>query len=179
MSTRLLLVGLVAVSVLLAAGCATPRPAPVRSPAAPSPTPSADPGAAAEQDALAAYRGMWNAFVEAAKTSDADAPQLRRYASDDALKLIVNALYTNHERGKVILGQLRIDPRITAVTPPEAPTEASVVDCVDDEDWLEYKTSGGLFNDTPGGRHPTTATVRLGSEGWQVTRFVVQGDSSC
>jgi hypothetical protein len=44
---------------------------------------------------------MWNAFVEAAKTSDPVAPNLRQYASDQALKLIASSLYTDRDQGRV------------------------------------------------------------------------------
>jgi hypothetical protein len=121
---------------------------------------------------------MWAAFVEAAKTSDPDAPDLRKYASDDALKLVVAALYTNRDQKQVILGELKIDPKVTALIPPDEPTEASIVDCVNDETWLEHQASGGLVNDTPGGKHRTTATVKRASDGWRVSRFVI-GDEPC
>lgn len=58
---------------------------------------SPSPGTAAKRAAVSAYRGMWGAFVAAAKTSDPDAPDLRRYAEGDALKLIVSDLYTNRD----------------------------------------------------------------------------------
>ncbi len=179
MFSRPALVGLVAAFVLVGAGCSSdkPRSVPASTPT-PSTTPSLSPSAAAERDALTAYRGMWAAFVEAAKTSDPEAPELRKYSSDNALKLITSALYTNRSQGKVTLGELKIDPRVTTLAPSEAPTTASVVDCVNDEKWLEYKKSGGLVNDVPGGKHRTTATVVRTNEGWKVSRFAV-GDESC
>ncbi|MEU1813112.1 hypothetical protein [Micromonospora aurantiaca (nom. illeg.)] len=166
--------------LLVACGSGAPDEQPsqrVPSSAAPSVT-MLGPSAAAERDALVAYRGMWSAFVEAGKTSDPDAPDLRKYASDDALKLIVSGLVTNRDQGKVILGDLAIDPKVTAVTPVDAPTEASVVDCVNDEKWLVHKASGGLVNDVPGGKHHTTATVKRTADGWKVSRFVI-GSESC
>lgn len=177
--TRPVLVGLVAASVLLGTGCTSDKPksAPASTPT-PSTAPSLGPGEAAERDALVAYRGMWSTFVEAAKTSDPEAPELRKYTSDNALKLITGALYTNRAQGIVTLGELKIDPKVTAVKPPSAPTEASILDCVNDEKWLEHKKSGGLVNDTPGGKHRTTATVRRTVDGWKVSRFVI-GDESC
>ena len=173
-------IGLAAALMLTPAGCHSggPKGGGVSASPAPPVSVSLAPSAAGERDALAAYRGMWDAFVDAAKTSDPDAPQLRQYATDNALKLIVGDLYTNRARQKVILGDLKIDPKVTAATPAEAPTEASIVDCVNDENWLEYKKSGGLVDHNPGGRHKTTATVKLTAAGWKVTRFVV-GDASC
>src|SRR4051812_32007855 len=71
----------------------------------PSPSLSASrsvgPREAAEQAALAAYRDMWGAAAAASKTSNPDAPDLRRYATGDALKLLVGALYTDRGQGHV------------------------------------------------------------------------------
>jgi hypothetical protein len=170
---------LVLVVGMAACGSGKSSAKPTRSPSVtPSATASLSATGAAERDALAAYRGMWDSFVEAAKTSDADFPALRTYASDDALKLIVGALATNRHENKVILGDLRVDPKVTSATPPEAPADVAVLDCVNDEKWLVYNASGGLVNDKPGGRHQTTATVKRGSSGWKVSRFVI-GDQSC
>ncbi|MDI5938060.1 hypothetical protein BSA16_33770 [Micromonospora sp. Rc5] len=122
---------------------------------------------------------MWDAFVEAGKVSDPDAPDLRKYASGQALRLIVNALYTNREQKEVILGQLVIDPKVTAVTPAVDPAEATILDCVNDEKWLEHKASGGLANDEAGGRHRTTATVDRTAEGWRVSSFLLEEAGTC
>ena len=181
MATRPVLCGLVAVSVVLVAGCSPdePKGMATSSPAvSPSATPSLGVAEVAERDALAAYRGMWSTFVEAAKTSDPEAADLPKYTSGNALKLISSALYTNRSQNRVTLGELKIDPQVTALSPPDAPTEASVLDCVNDEEWLEHKKSGGLVNDVPGGKHRTTATVNRTSEGWKVSRFTI-GDESC
>lgn len=180
MLSRPVLVGLVAATALLSAGCnsnereAQPATAPT-----PSAMPSLAPSAVAEHEALKAYRSMWDAVVEAGKTSDPDAPNLRVYASDQALKLIVSSLYADRDREHVSKGELKIDPKVISMTPAEAPTEAAVLDCVDDENWLKYKASGGLVNDVPGGKHRTTATVKRTSEGWKVASFILREAGTC
>lgn len=182
MLSRQVLVGLVAASALLGAGCSsensgsTSTALPPTSPS--SPVPSLGPSAAAERDALTAYRGMWDAFVEAAKTSDPELPELREHATENALALIASALVANREQKRVILGELKIDPKVTAVTPADAPREASVVDCVNDEKWLVHKASGGLVNDVPGSANRTTATVIHTDDGWKVSRFTIE-DTPC
>ncbi|MEV8515879.1 hypothetical protein [Dactylosporangium sp. NPDC051484] len=134
---------------------------------------------AAEREGLAVYRGMWGAFVEAAKTSDPDAPDLRRYASDNALKLIVSSLYTNRDQGKVSKGPLVLDPKVTELRPPNEPSEATILDCVDSTNWLEYKASGELWDDKPGSKHRTTATVKRVDGVWKVSSFVLEGPATC
>src|SRR5438067_2126453 len=99
-----------------------------QSPASPAPAPSA----IAAANAIAAYQGMWKAVIEAAKVPDPDAADLRRYASDDALKLIVGNLVADRDQGKVVKGTLITNPTATAVQPPDHPTQATITDCVDD-----------------------------------------------
>jgi hypothetical protein len=122
---------------------------------------------------------MWDAFVAAGRVSDPDAPDVRKYASDQALRLIVNALYTNKEQKKVTRGELKIDPKVTALKPADDPTEATISDCLNDEKWLVYKASGGLVNGVPGGRHSTTATVKRTADGWKVSSFITKEAGTC
>ncbi|MDI6104366.1 hypothetical protein QLQ12_37825 [Actinoplanes sp. NEAU-A12] len=133
----------------------------------------------AERDALTAYRGMWSAFVEAAKTSDAEAPQLREYASDQALSLIVSGLLTDHAQGKITKGDLAVNPKATEVKPEQSPTEVTVLDCVDSTKWLEYKSSGELWDDEPGSKHRTTATVKRSDDTWKVSSFILEESGTC
>lgn len=182
MFTRPVLVGLVTVSALLAAGCSSDKPksAPTSlAPASSSAAPSLEPSAAAARDALVAYRGMWSSFVEAAKTSDAESPELRKYASDQALRLIASGLYTDRDQGKVTKGDLVLSPKVTQVKPTKAPTEVTVLDCVDSTKWLEYKASGGLWDDKPGGKHRTTATVKRSDGTWKVSSFILEDSGTC
>lgn len=175
-----------AVLTLTVAGCRGTTPtheqgSPIPEPALtePSGSESASAPDVSEQEAIFAYRGMWDAFVEAGKTSDPDAADLRLYASDDALALIVSALYTSREQRQVTLGDLVIEPAVAASTPPDAPTKVEIRDCVDDSRWLEYEASGGLVDDEPGGRHRTTATVTRSEDGWKVSSFTVEAAGTC
>jgi hypothetical protein len=138
-------------------------------------TPGVSASASAEDAAVAAYRGMWAAFVDAAKTSDPDAPDIRKFASDNALKLIVGGLVTNRSQGKVVKGDVVLNPKATVVSP----TEETVLDCVDATHWLEYKTNGELWDDKPGGKHKTTATVKKVDGTWKVSSFNLEGTGTC
>ena len=173
--------GLVAILMLAPAGCHAGEVddgAPSAGPAASAPA-SLTPSAAAERDAVAAYRGMWAAFVEAAKTSDPDDPTLRKFAADDALKLIVSGLITNRTLGKIVLGELKTSPRITQLSPSDKPTSVEITDCVDATNWLEYKKSGKRWDDKPGGKHLTTATVKAVDGSWTVTSFTLRKAGTC
>lgn len=181
LTTRTLatVLGLVA-TVIVGSACqadATPTPI-VASPTATPPV-TAPPASPARDEALTAYRGMWAAFVGAAKTSDPDAPDIRLHASDTALTLIVNALYINRDQGKVILGDLTLDPQVTVAEPESDPTTVTILGCVNSEIWLEYWATGGLVDDKPGGRHQTTATVAKTSGGWKVSAFTLRELGTC
>ncbi|MBN1173887.1 MAG: hypothetical protein JXA67_17070 [Micromonosporaceae bacterium] len=122
---------------------------------------------------------MWDAWVEAGKTSNPDAPALRTYTSGDALKLIVSALATNQHNQHVSLGNVVLDPKVSEVKPPEAPTVATVKDCVNTENWLNYKASGGLVDNVPGGRRLMTATVSAVDGTWKVSAFQLGRVGTC
>lgn len=174
-------IALMMLSASLAASCRSGSPAAETTPATPLPSSAApSPSAGPERDALTAYRGMWNAYVEAAKTSDPDAPDLRKYAADNALKLIVSDLYTDRDQGKVAKGEVALNPKIKELKPPAAPTTVIVEDCVDSTKWLEYKASGGLWDDKPGGKHRTTSTVtKQADETWKVSAFTLERSGTC
>jgi hypothetical protein len=179
---RRILIGLIAATVLVGAGCASDKPESASitpPPAPPSTEPSLEPSAAAERDALSAYRGMWSAFVEAAKTSDAEDPALRSYASDQALSLIASGLISDREQGRVTKGDLILNPTVTEVKPAQAPSEATVLDCVDSTKWLLYRTSGELWDNEPGGKHRTTATVKRSDGTWKVSSFILEESGTC
>jgi hypothetical protein len=144
-------------------------------PSSPSPAPSA----VAAADAVVAYRGMWKAVVAAAAVPDPDAPDLRRYASGEALKLIVGNLVIDRDQGKVVKGDVVLNPSVTALRPVDRPTEATITDCVNDTNWLEYKKSGGLWNNEPGGKHHNTATVTLTDGVWKVSSFTLEKKGTC
>ncbi|MBT8228536.1 MAG: hypothetical protein HKP61_00915 [Dactylosporangium sp.] len=122
---------------------------------------------------------MWDAWVEAGKTSNPDAPTLRAYTSGDALKLIVSALATNQHNQQVSLGNVVLAPKVSEVKPPEAPTEATVKDCVNTENWLNYQASGGLVDNVPGGKRLMTATVSAADGTWKVSAFQLGRVGTC
>ena len=91
-----------------AAGCASQTSGsqpPARTDPAPSapssPAPAGDPRALAK----AAYLGMWQAYVAAARTADYQAPSLDHYAAGGALSVLTHGLYQEHQDGDVTLGQ--------------------------------------------------------------------------
>lgn len=137
------------------------------------------PRPAFEQEALTAYRGMWTAFEQAAATADPDNSDLRTYASDDALRLIVASLVSDRSKGMVIKGALHLDPTMTTPSPMTTPTQVGIADCVDMRNWLIYKASGGLWDNVPGGFHYVTATVKESGQTWKVTTLVVGAIGSC
>lgn len=145
-----------------------------------SPSLEVDESDRAEQAALAAYRGMWDAFVKAGRTSNPDEPDLRRYADGDALRLIVSSLYGNREQGKITLGEISADPKIARLNLQDAPTEATVSDCVDDTKWLVHRTTGEpVTGGQPGGRHRNTAVVKKTNGTWKVTSFTLLRIGTC
>ncbi|GAA1656981.1 hypothetical protein [Fodinicola feengrottensis] len=127
---------------------------------------------AAERSALAAYRDMWAAIAAAGLSSNAADPTLAKYAADPALGVITKKLASDKNSGRVTRGTYATNPVVTSVAPLTAPTKVDLRDCFDDTRWLRYRKDTGKLDDTPGGRHRTTAVVQdLG--GWRVTSFAL------
>ncbi|HEY6798310.1 MAG TPA: hypothetical protein VI248_26830 [Kineosporiaceae bacterium] len=136
---------------------------------------AADPRAVA----LATYRAMWADMVEAGKTADYQSPALARHAAQQALQLLVSGLYDAYKDNVVMKGQPTFDPQVTSLTPADHPVAVSISDCMDGTHWLNYKRTGELQDNTPGGRHRATATVGLLDGAWKVTHLQVQGVGTC
>lgn len=105
-------------------------------PTAPSsPTPTGDP----QTLARAAYLGMWQAYVAAARTANYQTPGLDHYTAGGALSTLTHALYQLHQEGDVSLGQPVLHPAVTVVKGSGGDvTQANVTDCADSSRWLDY-----------------------------------------
>lgn len=165
---------------LTLAGCDGSKPSGGSSP---TPSLSAPPQSArgtAEQQALAAYQGMWRAYAKAGLTADPDDPDLGRYAADTALQTLQKGLKGYRDKAQVLKGDLVTNPQVSGASPDADPTSVTITDCVDDTKFLVYKRAGGLANDAPGGRRSTKATVtNVDADGWKVTSFGVQAVNTC
>lgn len=175
------------VAVVLLAGCSVGTPpddtAPPSAPPAPSqqvpPTPSAD--ELAGQEALAAYRGMWEDFVVAGTTSDWQSPELGRHATGVALTNLSRGLYADSANGLVTRGEPVLSPEASSVEPAGAPVRVIVTDCGDSTNWLKYREEDdSLATQGPGGRRLINAVVERQSDGsWKVSDYGVQELGSC
>jgi hypothetical protein len=147
-------------------------------PARPAPTTTQVPSDIA-QKVIAGYRGMWADLVSAARTSDYQSARLPRHASGDALNLLVQGLAKDQVLGIVTRGKPVLQPHITSLSPSGNPTKATITDCFDNTHWIEYKTSGGLEKNAPGGRRSTTADlVRMGRT-WKVSQLTIRATGTC
>ena len=124
------------------AGCASGT-AGSQPPARTDPAPSA-PGSPAQDGnpqalARAAYLGMWQAYVVAARTADYQATSLDHYAAGGALSTLTHALYQEHQEGEVSLGQPVLHPAVSLVKGSGGDvTQADVTDCAGSSHWLDY-----------------------------------------
>jgi hypothetical protein len=156
-------------------------PAPQISAVPPSPVPSVSARSAraiADEEALMAYKGMVDAWVEAARTSDAGFPALARYSRDQALKTLVSSLHSSKLRKLVAKGAPGSAPEVIDARPVDAPTDVVVQDCFDTTNWLLYKASGELADDVPGERRLMKALVRNTDGIWKVDGLV-NTDAAC
>ncbi|WP_331773233.1 hypothetical protein OG948_58560 (plasmid) [Embleya sp. NBC_00888] len=164
-----------ATALMTIAGCSDDPPATKKTPppSAPSPTASTSPSQA---EALATYRNLWTAATKAAATANAEDPELRKYAHDDALAYFVGSNLENKEKGVVVKGEPGISPRVVG----ETGDRVTLADCVDGSHWLKYRASDGkLADDVPGGHHQAEATVTRTTSGWRVTSLTIEGVGTC
>jgi hypothetical protein len=122
---------------------------------------------------------MWSDMVAASQTSDYQSPLLSEHATGSALSVLVQGLAKNQALGIVTKGKPVLHPQVTSLTPAANPTQATITDCFDSRHWLDYKTTGGLTNNTPGGQHSTAAIVTDAGGSWKVTQLAVQAAGTC
>jgi hypothetical protein len=151
-------------------------------PSAPSSAPpSTSPVEEAKQQALTAYRGMWDAFSEAATTSDWRSPALGRYATGVALTNLSRGLYADHYNGLVTKGTPTHSAEAASFEPQENPTTVVVTDCSASTKALKYHAdTGALADETGGGRRLINGVVERQADGsWKVSDFGVHEVGSC
>ena len=184
---RLVALGL----VLWLAGC-TPDPSPSTSTPSPngstpssppssSPSPTATDAAAQVQLAIAAYRGMWDAYLRVLQNPNPDSPDLATYASGDAFNTLVKGVRELRDKGLKGEGSFVMDPRPTEIAPASDPKKVSVRDCFNDGGARVVRaTPGPAYSDKPGGRRLCLATVeRQGDGSWKVTSFGLREVGTC
>jgi hypothetical protein len=179
-------VALAAILVVVAAGCgdrggAQLDPTGIRvTPQVPTASP-VDASVAARAAVLEAYRGMWAAFDQAGRgpRADPDDPRLARYATGDALRVLVGGLASMREDGVVIDGEVVLAPEVVDLSPAHEPTRARVEDCGDSTNWLTVSLDTGRVSDGPRGRQLVIANLHHTADGWKVVDFAVRGVGSC
>ena len=181
-------VGTMSIAVLVAcssgnpAGPAseTPSPAPTTSSSS-SPSTSLSPDEQTKQNALTAYRGMWDDFAVAGTTSDWQSPKLGQHATGLALTNLSRGLYADHYNGVVTKGRPVLNPAVSSVEPADNPKKIVVSDCGDSTNWLKYRADNGQLSDNePGGRQAINAIVEKQTDGsWKVSDFGVHDVGTC
>lgn len=185
---RTAVLGATAILVTAGAACSDPEASEPRgttsgtsTASSSAPTTSASPADVAGERAIAAYVGMWEDMVDAAKTSDWEDSNLGRHATKDALRVITGSLYADHKNGVITKGSPTYEPEVTSVKPKDDPTTVRIADCGDSTNWLKYrKKDGKRLTGTSDGKRRILAEVKMQDDGeWRVTRFAVQGVGTC
>ena len=187
--SRLGLTTAVALTALLVA-CTDGKDPPTALPTtgAPAPTfasPSSAPSAGAEtpeqakQLAIDTYLGMQTAFSKAGQIGDPAYPDLPRYATGGALDLLTTALTNRKKEGILARGETVHHPKVTTVSPPDAPTKASVQDCMDTSMSSLYKPNGDPVSQDEGGLRLALANLERTGGIWKVTTLAVREPGTC
>jgi hypothetical protein len=166
---------------LTAAACTPQRTQPSRYPVPAVSTPlSPSTTADVRQQALTAYVGMWRAYEQALANDDLQDANLAMYADGSALQLLTKAVRGAAAAKLRGTGTTILSPRVMGASPPGAPTQVSVADCMDTSSTHLVPTDGSPYVDTLGGRRLMLATVKLAAPGtWRVTQFDLRRVGSC
>ena len=172
----------------LVCGCTTapstsepsPPPTGATSPESPMTSSPADPKVAVAE-AVAAYRGMWAAFNTAMSIPDPELPDLRRYATANALTSLTVGVRSTKDRGLKGTGTFVVSPNVTEITPVGDPAKIGIRDCVDtSRSRLVRAVPGPSYSDSPGGRRLCLAEVQRQPDGsWKVTGFGLRAVGTC
>lgn len=133
----------------------------------------------ARREAIDAYTAMWEDMAVAARTADYQSPLLAQHAAGKALSILLQGLYTYKRQGLIIKGTPVAHPRVTSMSPSDQPTTADILDCFDDTHWLNYRATGGLEDNIPGGHRRVTAVVTRQPAGWKVMELSVGNEGTC
>ena len=158
--------------VLLLAGCGgSSTRSEARPSRAPAPGPSSlDPAAAAKQQVLAAYQGMFDAEVKALNTNSLAGTEVEMYASENQLANIKDVAFKDMMNNVVMTGQPAYTVQSVAVDLDAVPHTATVTLCFDNKDWTPINKVTGKSVAAPGQPQRYVSTGRLRTIG---TRWVV------
>lgn len=161
-----------ALAVLLIA-CASPgegaRPTP-------SPTPSSTlkETIGPEEQAIAAYEGLWDTIVEASREPSADHPDLDRYAAGEAAEVARLGLRGVVDGGQPFQGDVVHDIEVLSADSDTEPKRIELRDCMDGADW---KVAEEIESADTNIR--VDATVERDALTWQVVRMRIWEPETC
>jgi hypothetical protein len=176
----------VALALIAVAGCTDGSPNSQRPPSShtssspPTVSSSApDPRASAMAEALAAYRGFWQAATEAEARPGRRHPQLARYATDKALAAEQATIVLYRQQGIVGRGEPKLSPEVVSIS--LAPGQALIRDCLDltDVDAVYRNTGKSAIASGQSRRHIATAKAAIYNGRWVVTELIADRTRSC
>ncbi|HEV2637208.1 MAG TPA: hypothetical protein VGX23_18790 [Actinocrinis sp.] len=139
--------------------------------------------AEAVQQALAAYRGAFAAWVSVASVaskSDYQSPVLAEHMSGQALSSVTGQVFIDTSTdGAVSRGAPVLHPTVGELVPADSPAQVVVNDCVDTSSWLLYTPDGRPYDDIPGGHDKTQALMVLADGVWKLDQLYMQDPGTC
>ncbi|WP_406451545.1 hypothetical protein OG782_16215 [Streptomyces sp. NBC_00876] len=137
----------------------------------------------AQRRALAAYRGMWDAQVEAYSSGSMAKARLGDYTTGDAASMIINLFTYYNEHGLAFKGGPVTNPKVSAVNVGSEVDTATISDCVDMTGVVVRRATGKPIavakEDT---RRPWTAkatTAKSGGTEWRISDYTIDKDRTC
>jgi len=117
---------------------------------------------------------MWNVVIDASQAGEADPGELGDYASGDALALMQQTLQGASDDGVTVVGEPMMDPEITDMPDPET---ATILDCMDDSQWVEQ--GGETSSEEDDGPRKIDATATHDGLTWRISEMRIWEKGSC
>ncbi|MGP4001710.1 hypothetical protein [Streptomyces sp. 8N706] len=146
-------------------------------PSSGSPSPSSDPQAAAEDQALAAYRRVWEEKVKAYAQASSEGTELKKVTTLYALRDIESDLASMRSAKQVTRGKPVLKPEVTALDSKKKIPEATVTDCVDVSKWILVDKASKEKISLPPKRltkYVSVANLEKWGNKWMVTKLTAQ-----
>lgn len=134
----------------------------------------------AEEQALEAYTGLWQAVVEQARAGEVDEAELERYATGQALEFARQSLEERASAGEVARGEPSFSPETARVDQDTDTVE--IQDCMDSTAWLrEDAQTGDLIEEEPEGpvQRRVEASAEFDGLSWRVSELLLGQVDSC
>ncbi len=181
--------GVVGTALLMLSGCAGCQREPRSSTEATSPPAAGVPGSsldpseqAAVDEVLRIYETYLRVTADASSTGEDRTEELKKLLADPLRTQVLLDLQQQQKKGMMYAGELKSNPKVTAIRLHDDPPTAAIEDCLDRSSYrLVYRANGSPVPVPSGNlRYVGTVTAtRYPGQGWLLSRGEIVAGATC